>query len=269
MLIRKIKRLLSYNLLKTVYINLRIFPIKTALKLPLQIGWRVDFRNVHRGCVTIDETVAVNRFMIKVGITPFPMISTKNDYTLIRFAKGGYMSFGSDVLIHNGVSLITSEGGHIHIGSDCMINQRTKIYSQKKISIGNHCRIGRECQVLDSDCHLVYNQNKESIGNPIGEICIGDNVWIASRSSVMKGVTIPSYSIVSGNSVVLKSFADVKTQGNLFAGTPAVLKATGVYRLLNNSFEMQMKKHFVQSGAKYINESELNDFCFKDYLSKE
>lgn len=269
MLIRKIKRLLSYNLLKTVYINLRIFPFRTALKLPLQIGWRVDFRNVYQGCVTIDEGVAVKHFMIKIGITPFPMISTKSDYTLIRFAKDGRISFGDDVLIYNGVCLITSEGGHIHIGSDCLINQRTKVYSQKKVTIGDHCRIGWECQVLDSDCHLVYNDNKKTIGNPIGEICIGDNVWIASRSSVMKGVTIPSYSIVSGNSVVLKSFADITTQGNLFAGSPAVLKATGVYRLLNNSFETQMKNLFMRSGAKYIKESDLNDFCFKNYLSRK
>lgn len=269
MLIAKIKRLLSYNLLKTVYVNFRIFPFKVAIKLPLQVGWRVDFRNIYRGCVKINDGTATKRFMVKVGISPIPMISTKNDYTLIRFAKGGCITVGDDILIHNGVSLITSEGGLIHIGSDCMINQRTKIYSQKGVTIGNHCSIGWECQILDSDCHLVFNENKGTIGNPIGEIKIGDNVWIASRSSVMKGVTLPSYSIVSGNSVVLKSFGDITTKGNLFAGSPAVLKATGIYRLLNASFEMQMKKRFMQSGVKYINESELNDFCFKNYLSRK
>lgn len=265
----KITRLLSYNVLKTLYVNFRIFPLKVAVKLPLQIGWRVEFQHLYKGCVKLDDNVRLNRYMVKIGITSFPMISTKSNYTLIRFAKNGTMSFGNDVLIHNGVSLITSEGGNIRIGSDCVINQRTKIYSQKTVTIGNHCRIGWECQILDSDCHLVFNENKGTIGNPIGEIKIGDNVWIASRSSVMKGVTLPSYSIVSGNSVVLKSFGDVTTKGNLFAGSPAVLKATGIYRLLNTSFEMQMKQRFMQSGVKYINESELNDFCFKNYLSRE
>lgn len=269
MLISKIKRLLSYNVLKTLYVNFCIFPLKVAVKLPLQIGWRVEFQHLYKGCIKLDDNVRLNRYMVKIGITSFPMISTKSNYTLIRFAKNGTMSFGNDVLIHNGVSLITSEGGNIRIGSDCVINQRTKIYSQKTVTIGNHCRLGWECQVMDSDCHLVYNDNKKTIGNPIGEVYIGDNVWLASRVSVMKGVTIPSFSIVSGNSVVLKSFADITTKGNFFVGSPAVLKATGVYRLLNNAFEMQMKNHFAASGVRYVKVSELNDFNYLDYLVKE
>lgn len=265
----KIRRLLSYNVLKTLYVNFRVFPLKTAIKLPLQIGCRVEFQHLYRGCIKLDSNVPLNRYMVKIGITPYPMISTKSDYTLIRFAKHGTMTFGNDVLIHNSVSLITSEGGKIVIGSDCVINQRTKIYSQKAVTIGNHCRLGWECQVMDSDCHLVYNDNKKTIGNPIGEVYIGDNVWLASRVSVMKGVTIPSFSIVSGNSVVLKSFADITTKGNFFVGSPAVLKATGVYRLLNNAFEMQMKNHFAASGVRYVKVSELNDFNYLDYLVKE
>lgn len=267
MLIRKVRRLLSYNLLKTIYINFRLFPLKVACKLPLQVGWNVDFRNVYFGCVSFENDVNIHRFMVKLGISPVPMISTKSDYTLIRFAKNGRMQFGDNILVHNGCSLITSESGYIQIGTDCVINQRTKIYSQKNVIIGAHCRMGWECQVMDSDCHLVYNENKKTIGNPIGEIRIGNNVWLASRVSVMKGVTIPPYSIVSGNSVVLKSFADVNTKGNLFAGSPAILKLTGVYRLLDNAFETQMKNLFMQSNQRYIKESELDNFNFEDYLS--
>lgn len=266
MLIRKIKEFSAYNLLKTLYINFRLLPFKYACKLPLQIGWRVDFRNIYRGCISFEKGIKIHRFMIKLGITPFPMISTKSDYTLIRFAENGCMTFGDNVTIHNGVSLITSEGGHIRIGTDTLINQRTKIYSQKKVSIGNHCRVGWECQVMDSDCHLVYNENKKTIGNPISEVIIGDNVWLASRVSVMKGAVIPSFSIVSGNSVVLKSFAEVTTKGNLFVGCPAILKATGFYRLLNNTFEMQMKRLFIRTGIRFIKETELDDFKFEDNL---
>lgn len=266
MLITKIKRLLSYNLLKTLYVNFRLFPLKIACKLPLQIGWRVELRNVFRGCIVFDDKVRVRRFMVRLGITPVPMISTKSDYTLIRFGSNSRMMFGDNVLIHNGVSLIASENGNIQIGSDTLVNQRTKIYSQRKVSIGNHCSIGWECQIMDSDCHLVYNENKKTIGNPIGEVHIGDNVWLASKVSIMKGVTIPSFSIISGNSVVLKSFADVTTKGNLFVGSPAILKLTGVYRLLNDAFEMQMKKNFMKSNRKHISEFELENFNYKDYL---
>ena len=57
--------------------------------------------------------------------------------------------------------------------------------------------------------------------------------------------------------------------GNFFVGSPAVLKATGVYRLLNNAFEMQMKNHFAASGVRYVKVSDLNDFNYLDYLVKE
>lgn len=269
MLISKIRRLFSYNVLKTLYVNFRIFPASIAMKLPLQIGWRVDMRNIRRGCIGFSDGIPPQRYMVKIGITPLPMISTKSDYTMLRFGHGGTMTFGNGVLIYNGVSLIVSEGGSIRIGSDCLINQRTKIYSQKEVSIGNHCRLGWECQVMDSDCHLVYNDNKRTIGNPIGVVHIGDNVWLASRVSVMKGVTIPSFSIVAGNSVVLKSFADVETRGNFFVGSPATLKGTGVYRLLNGHFEMQMKAHFIESGDRYKKVSEIDNFNYLDYLARE
>lgn len=268
-MILRLKSFFSYNIIKTIYFNFRVLPFSQAKKLPIRIGWHTDIQGAYKGCVKIQKDTSVKRNMISIGITPYPMVSTKSDYTLLRFGKGGIIIFGEDVFIYNAASLIVSENGFISIGNDCLINQRAKIYSQKSIVIGEHFRLGWECQILDSDCHLVYNANKQTIGNPIGGINIGNNVWIASRSSVMKGVTIPSFSIIAGNSLVSKSFADITTQGNLFAGSPAVLKVTGCFRLLNNSFEMDMKKYFMETGDKYISTSDIPNFDYKKYLSRK
>lgn len=62
----------------------------------------------------------------------------------------------------------------------------------------------------------------------------------------MKGVYIPPFSIISGNSLVNKSFKDVQSKGNIFAGSPAKLIATGYYRLLNETYEYNVKKSFVE-----------------------
>ena len=267
-MIQKIKNIFSYNILKTIYLNLRLFPLHTAIKLPLKIGYRVDIHGLYRGCIQFKPGIKIKRYMIRIGISEYPMVSTKGLYTLLRFGRNGLIEFGDKILIHNGVSLIVSENGKISIGSDCLINQLTKIYANSLVKIGDHCRIGWECQLLDSDCHLIYNDVKRRIQSPISPIEIGNNVWIASRTTILKGVTIPPYSIISGNSLVNKSFKDIETTGNLFIGSPATLKATGLFRLLNEKFETEMKQYFISTGTKYIEADNIPHFDYKNYLKR-
>lgn len=51
--IQQVKSLLSFNLLKTIYYNFRIFPIKIASKLPLKIYYNVDFEGVRRNFIQV------------------------------------------------------------------------------------------------------------------------------------------------------------------------------------------------------------------------
>lgn len=267
-MIKKIRNILSYNVIKTIYLNFRLFPFHIAVKLPIKVGYRVETQGIYRGCIQIKSGLNISRYMIHIGISKHPIVSSKGLYTFLRFEKDGQIEFGNNVFIHNGVSLIASENGKISIGSDCMINQLTKIYANNNVKIGDHCRIGWECQILDSDCHLVYNDIKKRIQTPISPIEIGHNVWIASRTTVLKGVTIPSYSIVSGNSLVNKTFKNIETVGNLFIGSPATLKSTGLYRLLNGQFESEMKKYFISTGNKYIETNNIPYFDYKKYLKR-
>lgn len=264
-MIRRFKQLLTYNFLKTIYLNFRVLPFQIARKLPIKIGHHVDIKGIRKGCIRLKDGVNIQRYMVTIGIAPYPMISTKGIYTYLRFCDNGYIEFGDGVRIFNGVSIVIPQNGHISIGSDVMINQLTKIYANESVEIGNHCRFGWECQILDSDCHLVYNDNKKEIKRPLQKIVIGDNVWIASRSTVMKGVYIPPFSIVSGNSLVNKSFKDVQSKGNVFAGSPAKLIATGYYRLLNDTYEHKIKHFFIEhkEHEKIMVES---DFSLNDYL---
>ena len=264
-MIRRFKQLLSYNLLKTIYLNFRVLPFHVARKLPIKIGHHVDIKGIHRGCIRLKDGVKIRKYMVVIGITPFPMISTKGAYTYLRFGKEGYIEFGDDVTIRNGVCIIIPESGHVSIGSDVNINQHTKIYANDYVEIGNHFRAGWECQILDSDCHLVYNDNKKEIKSPIRPIIIGDNVWLASRSTIMKGVYIPPFSIISSNSLVNKSFKDVQSKGNIFAGSPAKLIATGYYRLLNDIYEHNIKHFFIEhkEDEKITVDS---DFNYRDVL---
>lgn len=61
--------------------------------------------------------------------------------------------------------------------------------------------LGRSCTVIDGDGH-----ETSSAGND-RSIVIGDHVWLAAESAVLKGSKIPSQSIVAFGSTVSGDFS--------------------------------------------------------------
>ena len=141
-------------------------------------------------------------------------------------------------------------------GEDVLINQRALVACHRSMTIGSHTRIGWDAQVFDSDSHLVYHEEKRRIILPYKPVVIGRNVWIASRANIGKGAVIPDYSIVGRGSLLNKDFGDVKTRGNVFVGSPAVLKATGCYRLLDVTLEVRLSKELKNSDRTWIDPDE-------------
>ena len=142
------------NLVKTLYVNFVCFPFNTAIKLPVFVGYRVEFIGLRRNCIRINSVNRVRTGMIELGITRFPMISTKGMYTLVRIHKKSYIEMGDNVRVFCGGSLIAALGGVIHIGNDFTMNQKARIYASKKVSFGNHSGLSWEAQVMDSDFHF-------------------------------------------------------------------------------------------------------------------
>ena len=72
-------------------------------------------------------------------------------------------------------------------------------------------------EVLDSDNHKVIHKNQETIRDR-GAIKIGDHVWVASFSHILKNSAIPDGSVVAYHSLVTKQFEGEKL---LLGGSPA------------------------------------------------
>lgn len=99
------------NVVKTIYVNLVCFPFKTAIRLPVFVGYRVQFIGLRRNCIRLNSAKGVRTGMIELGITRYPMISTKGMYTLVRIHKKSHIEMGDNVRIHSGGSLIAALGG--------------------------------------------------------------------------------------------------------------------------------------------------------------
>ncbi|MCR5413324.1 MAG: hypothetical protein K6F50_01185 [Kiritimatiellae bacterium] len=238
---------------RTLRVNLVLFPLRTALRFPVLCGRRCDIAGLRRGAVSLS---CEPRFgMIVWGISPTPRFSVKGLWTLIRFSRRGTLSCGPGFIVRAGASLLVT--GKLVCGEDVLVNQRALVVCSKEMTFGPHVRIGWDAQVLDSDCHLIYDETKRRINMPYASVVVGRNVWIASRANIGKGAKIPDYSIVARGSLLNRDFSSVTTRGNVFAGVPAELKATGRYRLLDIPLEIRASKEWKNLGLRHIDADEL------------
>lgn len=255
-ILRKIKyyySLLNHiNIIATIIWNFRLFPFKIALKYPILIGHNVDFYGVHRGDIIL-ESQRIRKGMIRIGISRFPTFPSKGLHTMIRVSPNSSITFGEEVILNTGCSLIAACGGQIIIGNDVWINQCSIFYSNSEIRIGNHTRIGWKTQLYDSPVHFLIDTNTGNVSDSKRPIYVGNNVWIANHVSISAGAYIPDFTVVASHSLVNKNFSEQKEIGGLLVGIPAKYKDNKKVRLLNDSVEAELKVKYFQSKKNCVN----------------
>lgn len=104
-------------------------------------------------------------------------------------------------------------GAVVRIGENVVINNGTIIAARLGVTIGDGTGIGYDVLIMDSDGHpLVPGEPTQE-----GPITIGRHVWIASKASILQGVTIGDFAVVATGAVVTK---DVPPYA-VVAGVPA------------------------------------------------
>ena len=227
---------------KTVWFNFRFLPLRQAIYIPILIYPRVQMIGLYRGCIKLPQNVHFGS--VKIGFANWPIAPTKNVYTLLRFEKNGILTLGDKCTFKCGFSICVYKNAHLAIGNDFITNMDSKILCKKKIVIGNHCRLGWNVQIYDSNFHFIYNEQNQCISPCHGNVVIKDNVWITNQCTVSKGSVIPSFSMLASGSLLCKDFSDVTTKGNVFAGRPAKLLSTGAYRIINLNTEHFLLNYF-------------------------
>ena len=104
----------------------------------------------------------------------------------------------------------------LRIGAHTIVGDRTHINCQTAVSIGTHCAISWDVEILDSDMHTIVGED----GQPLplrSPVVIEDRVWIGTRALILKGVTIGHDSIVAAGAVVANSVPP----HSICAGNPA------------------------------------------------
>ena len=103
-------------------------------------------------------------------------------------------------------NIITSRGnaGFIKVGNQCYFNG-TNILSESSTDIGKLCMVS-DALIMDTDAHSIeINRWNPKAITKTKPIYISENVWIASKSAVLKGVVIGKNSVVGLGTIVRQS----------------------------------------------------------------
>lgn len=143
--------------------------------------------------------------------------SLPRSYGRPRLFNRGTIRIGGRFLVFNQpvrTELVSQPGGRIEIGDRVFLNYGVSISAHELVAIGNECQIGSYACLMDNDYHQVADRSRPAESAPI---VLEDNVWLAIRVIVLKGVTIGANSVIGAGSVVTKDIPP----NCLAAGVPA------------------------------------------------
>lgn len=111
----------------------------------------------------------------------------------------------------------------IKIGDQVEFSNNVFVIALKHVSIGNKCLIADFVTIVDSDFHDILPSDRATEAKRlnsdgiISPTIIEDNVWIGSRTIILKGVRIGKDSIIGAGSVVTRNIP----KGVIACGVPA------------------------------------------------
>jgi maltose O-acetyltransferase len=104
----------------------------------------------------------------------------------------------------------------IQIGRRTALMNGCEFIALTAIIVGADCRIGPHTLIYDADFHGLAPDRRNEAGKTAA-VLLEDNVWIGSRSLILKGVSIGRDAVIAAGSVVTKSVL----AGAIVAGNPA------------------------------------------------
>ena len=135
---------------------------------------------------------------------------------VMRFPKN--VSIAANVVLKEGARICAcNETAKIQVGANTTIGYNTFIFASSSIVIGDDCLIAPFVYIVDSNHQIKKGQKINEQPNESGPISIGNDVWIGSNVTILKGVHIGDGAVIGANSLVN---TDVPANA-IYAGTPA------------------------------------------------
>ncbi len=122
--------------------------------------------------------------------------------------KNNRIIFGENCTVRKGCSFwMEGENISIEIGSGTSMNHTVHFCAQENgvsIVVGKDCMFANNIIVRTSDSHPIYDLHTGNRLNFPKDVHIGDHVWIAPNTKIMKGAEIGEGSIIGSDSMVTR-----------------------------------------------------------------
>lgn len=213
---KKLEMFLS--LPKSLYVCLRLFTLREALKLPVLCRYNVKCISL-KGKITV--VGGVKPLMVHIGFGSVGVFDKKYSRSILEINGTIHLDGLGKYSFGHGSKLCVGANAHLYVGEQFSNSAEMTIICMQEIHIGHHVTTSWNTLLMDTDFHATRNTltgEKYPFHSPI---FIGNNVWICTRAVVLKGSEIPNGCIVGANALITKKF-DVENV--IIAGNPASIK---------------------------------------------
>jgi acetyltransferase-like isoleucine patch superfamily enzyme len=130
------------------------------------------------------------------------------------------IEIGDNVNFGYRITLDIQTSGKLKLGNRVNLTQDIVISSIESVEIGHNTLIAENVSIRDGDHQFKLGSNINIQPLTSSKINIGNDVWIAAGTRVLKGATLPDGCIIGANSLVIKK--SKLEQNKIYAGTPVV-----------------------------------------------
>ena len=149
---------LTHRPFQTIYVNFRLLPLNQAVRLPIFIYTKTEFRCLN-GRALIRGKVSPN--MIHIGDnTRYPTTNRP----LSIWTINGDIEFSGRVNFYQGTYVYVAQAAKLVIGTHgTFVGSDCKIICREYISIGDSVEITWGVQVYDTSFHYIYNGSEHPV----------------------------------------------------------------------------------------------------------
>ena len=208
-------------LVPNIYFNFHYLPFKQAVKFPIFL-YKPHLLKM-KGNVKV-ENDNIRPGMIRLG---YPTVSIYPQNGFIYENHGGTIIFHGVTNIGNSSAISVGKTGHIEFGNNYRATTSLKLVSYCGVYFGENVRCGWETTIMDTDFHKLAILSG-GFTKGYGQIHIGSNNWFGNGCLVLKKTKTPDFCIFSARSVV-SGLIDVPSY-SVVGGNPLKIKSSGVWR---------------------------------------
>lgn len=199
------------NFIKSLYFNFRYLPFRQAVYMPVWITTNFRIHGLKRGQLILHQPYRKSVFLGDCGSPGLQEMKG-----CIYMSKDSKLIFQGFTVISQGSVLRVDNNSTIVLGNDFYCNKNCFLRSSSLIKFGKNCSLGWNVQINNNDGHEITHDGH--VSPQIGDVIIGDYVWLTSNTIINKNISIADGCIIAQGAVVVKSIEQPKS---LAGGIPA------------------------------------------------